>query len=89
MTKQCSRKNLIHNSKFDSYQEAVQYVDSLNKQLKYHQIDSIEYLEKPSTNKKDKTIVYQVNASLSEKISAIKIDYQSAGRFGKSNKHFR
>jgi transposase len=69
------------NSKFDSYQEAVQYVDSLNKQLKYHQIDSIEYLEKPSTNKKDKTIFYQVNASLFEKISAIKIDYQSAGRF--------
>lgn len=69
------------NSKFDSAQEAIQYVDSLNKTLKYHQIGSIKYLEKQSTNQKDKTIFYQVNASLSEKISAIKIDYQSAGRF--------
>jgi transposase len=53
-------------------------VDSFNKKLKYHQIDSIDYLEKES---KDKINFYQVNASLSENMNAIKIAYQSAGRF--------
>lgn len=73
-------KKLI-NSKFDSYQEAVQAADNLNKQLKYHQIDNIEYLEKQVKNNKEKTTFYQVNASLSEDISAIKKAHQSAGRF--------
>jgi transposase len=53
-------------------------VNSLNKKLKYHQIDSIDYLEKES---KDQIKLYHVNASLSENINAIKIAYQSAGRF--------
>lgn len=67
-------------SKFNSHQEAIKAVDSLNKKLKYHQIAQIDYLEKES-NKKDKMNFYQVNASLSENINAIKIAYQSAGRF--------
>ncbi|MBD2775284.1 IS1634 family transposase [Iningainema sp. BLCCT55] len=65
-------------SKFNSQQEAIKAVDSLNKKLKYHQIDSIDYLEKESKEPKK---YYQVNASLSENINAIKIAYQSAGRF--------
>jgi transposase len=69
------------NSKFDSHQEAAKAVDNLNKQLKYHQIDNIEYLEKEVNSKKEQTTFYQVNASLSENISAIKKAYQSAGRF--------
>jgi transposase len=73
-------KKLI-DSKFNSRQEAIKAVNSLNKKLKYHQIDSIDYLEKESTDKKDKISFYQVNASLSENINAIKIAYQSAGRF--------
>lgn len=69
------------NSKFNSRDCAVKAVDSLNKKLKYHQIDNIDYFEKESDNKKDKIIFYQVHASLSENINAIKIAYQSAGRF--------
>lgn len=65
-------------SKFNSHQEAIKAVDSLKKKLKYHQIASIDYLEKES---KDKKVFYQVNASLSENIHAIKIAYQGAGRF--------
>ncbi len=65
-------------SKINSQQEAIKAVDSLNKKLKYHQIESIDYLEKES---KDKINFYQVNASLSENINAIKMAYQSAGRF--------
>jgi transposase len=65
-------------SKFKSHQEAIKAVNSLNKKLKYHQIDSIDYLEKES---KDQIKLYHVNASLSENINAIKIAYQSAGRF--------
>ena len=68
-------------SKFHSHSCAIQAVNSLNKKLKYHQIDRISYLEKESNNKKDKISFYQVNASLSEKINAIKIAYKSAGRF--------
>ncbi|MEM6403147.1 MAG: IS1634 family transposase [Cyanobacteria bacterium P01_D01_bin.116] len=68
-------------SKFDSYQEAVKSVDSLNKQLKYHQLDSVEYKTSKSKNKKDQNTYYQVNASLSENINAIKTAYNSAGRF--------
>jgi transposase len=66
------------NSKFKSHKEAIKAVNSLNKKLKYHQIDSIDYLEKES---KDQIKLYHVNASLSENINAIKIAYQSAGRF--------
>ena len=69
------------NSKFKSYQEAFQSIDSLNKKLKYHQIDNVEYLETQSKNKKDQNTFYQINASLSENINAIKIAYNSAGRF--------
>ena len=69
------------NSKFKSYQEAFQSIDSLSKKLKYHQIDNVEYLKVKSKNKKDQNIFYQVNASLSENINAIKIAYNSAGRF--------
>jgi transposase len=69
------------NSKFNSRDCAVKAVDSLNKKLKYHQINNIDYFEKESDNKKDKINFYQVHASLSENINAIKIAYQSAGRF--------
>jgi transposase len=65
-------------SKFNSHPEAIKAVDSLNKKLKYHQLEHIDYLEKES---KDKKVFYKVNASLSENIHAIKIAYQSAGRF--------
>ncbi|BBD66487.1 transposase [Nostoc commune NIES-4072] len=68
-------------SKFNSHQEAIKAVDSLNKKLKYHQINYIDYLEKESKNKKDKINFYEVSASLSENINAIKKAYQSAGRF--------
>jgi transposase len=68
-------------SKFDSYQEAVKSVDSLNKQLKYHQLDNVEYKTSKSKNQKDQNTYYQVNASLSENINAIKTAYNSAGRF--------
>lgn len=68
-------------SKFNSHQEAIKAVDSLNKKLQYHQINHIDYLEKESKNKKDKINFYQVSASLSENINAIKKAYQSAGRF--------
>ncbi|BAY82196.1 transposase [Calothrix parasitica NIES-267] len=67
--------------KFDSYQEAVKSVDSLNKQLKYHQINNVEYKTSKSKNKKDQNTFYQINASLSENINTIKIAYNSAGRF--------
>ncbi len=73
-------KKLI-NSKFKSQEEAISIVDNLNKKLKYHQIDNIEYLETVGKNKKDPTYYYQVNASLSENINAIKIAYNKAGRF--------
>ncbi|MDY6899513.1 MAG: IS1634 family transposase [Cyanobacteriota bacterium] len=69
------------NSKFKSQQEAISIVDNLNKKLKYHQIDNVEYLETKSKKKKDLTSFYQVNASLSENINAIKIAYNKAGRF--------
>jgi transposase len=69
------------NSKFDSHQEAVQAVENLNEQLKYHKVDNISYVEKKLNSKKDQTKFYQINASLSENINAIKIAYQSAGRF--------
>ncbi len=65
--------------KFKSYEEAVKAVDVFNKKLKYNQLDNINYLEKQSKDKKD--IFYQVNATLSEDINAIKIAYRSAGRF--------
>lgn len=68
-------------SKFNSHQEAMKAVNSLNKKLKYHQIDHIDYLEKESNNKKEQISFYQVNASLSENINAIKIAYKTAGRF--------
>lgn len=71
----------LMNSKFNSYQEAVQAVENLSKQLKYHQLDNIEYLEKQIKVKKEQTTFYQVNASLSENINAIKKAYISAGRF--------
>ena len=69
------------NSKFKFYQEAVQSVENLNKKLKYHQIDNVEYLETQSKHKKDQNTFYKINASLSENINAIKIAYNSAGRF--------
>lgn len=68
-------------SKFYSYQEAVKAVDNLKKKLKYHQIDNIEYVEKQLKSKKEQKTFYQVNASLSENINAIKKAHQSAGRF--------
>ena len=68
-------------SKFKSQQEAISAVDNLNKKLKYHQINNVEYLEIKSKNKKDPTYFYQINASLSEDISAINIAYNSAGKF--------
>ena len=73
-------KKLI-NSKFKSQQEAILIVDNLNKKLKYHKIDNVEYLETVGKSKKDPTHSYQVNASLSENINAIKIAYNKAGRF--------
>jgi len=73
-------KKLI-NSKFKSQQEAISIVDNLNKKLKYHQIDNVEYLETVGKSKKDPIYFYQVNASLSENINAIKIAYNKAGRF--------
>ncbi|BDI18104.1 IS4 family transposase [Nostoc cf. commune SO-36] len=66
------------NSKFNSRDCAIKAVDNFKKKFKYHQIDNIDYLEKES---KDKKLFYQVNASLSENIHAIKIAYQGAGRF--------
>jgi len=69
------------NSKFKSQQEAISIVDNLNKKLKYDQIDNVEYLETVGKNKKEPTYFYKVNASLSENINAIKIAYNSAGRF--------
>ncbi|BDA74054.1 transposase [Calothrix sp. PCC 7716] len=69
------------NSKFHSYQEAVQAVENLNKQLKYHQLDNIEYLERQLASKKEQTTFYQVNASFSENINEIKKAHQRAGRF--------
>ena len=71
----------LMNSKFKSQQEAISMVDNFNKKLKYHQINNVEYLEVKSKDKKDPTYFYQVNASLSENINAIKIAYNSAGRF--------
>ena len=38
-------------------------------------------LEISSTNKKEQSTIYQVNATLSENINAVKIAYLSAGRF--------
>ncbi|MGB3642173.1 MAG: IS1634 family transposase [Rivularia sp. (in: cyanobacteria)] len=69
------------NSKFMSQQEAIKSVDNLNKKLKYHQIDRVEYNTTKSKNKPDQNTFYQVNALISENITAIKIAYNSAGRF--------
>ncbi|MDY6898833.1 MAG: IS1634 family transposase [Cyanobacteriota bacterium] len=69
------------NSEFKSEQEAIQSVKNLNKKLKYHQIDNIEYKTKKSKNKTEQNTFYQVNASISENINAIKMAYNSAGRF--------
>jgi len=69
------------NSEFKSEQEAIQSVKSLNKKLKYHQIDNIEYKITKSKNKTEQKNFYQVNASISENINAIKMAYNSAGRF--------
>ena len=69
------------NSKFKSHQEAIKAVENLNEQLKYHQVSNISYLEISSTNKKEQSTIYQVNATLSENINAVKIAYLSAGRF--------
>ena len=69
------------NSEFKSEQEAIQSVKNLNKKLKYHQIDNIEYKITKSKNKKEQKTFYQVNASISENINAIKMAYNSAGRF--------
>ncbi|MCC5614190.1 IS1634 family transposase [Nostoc sp. CHAB 5836] len=65
-------------SKFNSRDCAIKAVENFKKKFKYHQIDNIDYLEKES---KDKQVFYQLNASLSENIHAIKIAYQGAGRF--------
>ncbi len=69
------------NSEFKSEQEAIQSVKNLNKKLKYHQIDHIEYKTKKSKKKTEQNTFYQVNASISENINAIKMAYNSAGRF--------
>ena len=69
------------NSEFKSEQEAIQSVKNLNKKLKYHQIDNIEYKITKSKNKTEQKTFYQVNASISENINAIKMAYNSAGRF--------
>ena len=71
----------LQNTKFDSYQEAVQSIDNLNKKLKYHQIYNVGYLTIKSKNKKDRNTFYQINASFSENTNAIKMAYNSAGRF--------
>lgn len=76
-----SKLKKLLDSKFNSHQEAIKAVNSFNKKLKYHQIDSIDYLEKESENQKGKIIFYQVNASLSENINSLKVAYKSAGRF--------
>lgn len=69
------------NSEFKSEQEAIQSVKNLNKKLKYHKIDNIEYKTTKSRNKTEQKTFYQVNASISENINAIKMAYNSAGRF--------
>lgn len=69
------------NSEFKSEQEAIQSVKDLNKKLKYHQIDNIEYKITKSKNKIEQKTFYQVNASISENINAIKMAYNGAGRF--------
>lgn len=69
------------NSKFKSEKEAIQSVENLNKKLKYHQIDNIEYQTTKSKNQTEPSYFYQVNASISENINAIKMAYNSAGRF--------
>ena len=69
------------NSEFKSEQEAIQSVKILNKKLKYHQIDNIEYKITKSKNKTEQKTFYQVNASISENINAIKMAYNGAGRF--------
>jgi transposase len=69
------------NSKFKSHQEATKAVENLNEKLKYHQIGNISYVEISSTNKKEQSTIYQVNATLSENINAVKTAYLSAGRF--------
>jgi len=69
------------NSKFKSHQEAIKAIDNFNEKLKYHQVGNISYLEISSTNKKEQSTIYQVNATLSENINAVKTAYLSAGRF--------
>ena len=69
------------NSEFKSEQEAIQSLKNLNNKLKYHQIDNIEYKITKSKNKREQKTFYQVNASISENINAIKMAYNSAGRF--------
>jgi transposase len=69
------------NSEFKSEQEAIQSVNNFNKKLKYHQIDNIEYKITKSKNKTEQKTFYQVNASICENINAIKMAYNSAGRF--------
>jgi transposase len=74
-----SKLKKLLSANFKSYEEAAKSVNSLNKQLKYHQIENVNYFDKQSKDKKD--IAYQVNATLSENIKAIKAAYTSAGRF--------
>ena len=69
------------NSEFKSEQEAIQSVNNFNKKLKYHQIDNIEYKITKLKNKTEQKTFYQVKASISENINAIKMAYNSAGRF--------
>jgi transposase len=66
-------------TKFKSEEEAVKSVKSLNKQLKYHQIENVNYLKKQSKDNQD--ICYQVNGTLCENRKTIKAAYTSAGRF--------
>ncbi|MHC5725040.1 MAG: IS1634 family transposase, partial [Nostoc sp.] len=62
-TSALSKLKKLLDSKFNSHPEAIKAVDTLNKKLKYHQLQQIDYLEKES---KDQKVFYQVNASLSE-----------------------
>ena len=58
---------------------ALYNAKNLNKQLKYHQIENVNYLEKKLKDNQD--ICCQVNATLCENRKAIKLAYTSAGRF--------
>ena len=70
---------LLGRSKFESAAEAKAIVKAENKKLKYHQLNLVKLIKVKS--KKSNKNVYQIEATLSEKLEIIATEKKRAGRF--------